>query len=439
MVSRVAEPSAGKAFRVGKSINHNASIIGPEAICWRIDVDACKGKDVLSADRLPALPAKNADMFRVVDRYVFWQYLQVFVICFVSLTGLYIVIDAFGHLDHFVDHAKDNGGLAAVMGKYYGYRSLVFFDRTSGVLALIAAMFTVTWLQRHNEITALLAAGVPRMKVLRPVIVACVIVTLFTAAARELVMPGLRHELSLDSKNLAGDAAMDLQSRYDNETGILLGGEKITLGNQTIQNASFLLPRPLATYGKQLTAESAEYVPALEGRVGGYWLRGVASPSTLLAQPTLMIENKPAIITPKDASWLQPDEVFVVSNVSFELLAGGSKWRDFASTGELIEQLSSPSVELGSDVRVAVHSRLLHPLMDITLLFLGLPLVVSRGNNNPFIAIGLCILVVTGFFLVTLGGQSLGATGWLRPTLAAWLPLLVFIPIAVGLSKALRS
>ena len=32
------------------------------------------------------------------------------------------------------------------------------------------------------------------------------------------------------------------------------------------------------------------------------------------------------------------------------------------------------------DVRVTVHSRVVQPILDVTLLFLGLPLVVARGS-----------------------------------------------------------
>ena len=131
--------------------------------------------------------------------------------------------------------------------------------------------------------------------------------------------------------------------------------------------------------------------------------------------------------------------MFVVTGVSFELLASGGQWRDMASTAELARALANPSTEMGPDVRVAVHSRLVQPFADITLLLLGLPLGISRGARSPFLAIGLSVFVVAGFFLVSLGGQALGAGGWLRPALAAWAPLLVFGPIAAAQCESLRE
>lgn len=384
-------------------------------------------------------------MFRIIDRYVLRQFVQFYLICFLSLVGLYVVIDAFGRLDHFVEHAKTEGSLLGTMGRYYGYKSLAFFNQTSGILALVAAMFTVTWAQRYNEMTALLAAGVPRLRVLRPVIIVSVVVSVGAAAIREMVIPQVRNELAADTKNLSGDEELPLMSRWDNETDIFLAGEGAIVASETIVRPAFKLPPELARYGKRLTAQSAQYVaaqdvPGQDDGPSGYWLRGVETPRTLLTSPSLRNDEQQVVVaSPADTPWLGPDEVFVVSNVPFELMAGGSSWRDFAATKELIDELASPSVELGPDVSVAVHRRLLSPLLDMTLLFLGLPLVVSRGARNPFLAIGLAMLVVTGFFLVALGSQSLGSSGWIRPALAAWAPLLVFVPVAVGLSDPLRE
>jgi lipopolysaccharide export system permease protein len=375
----------------------------------------------------------------IIDRYMLRQFVQVLVICFMSLTGLYIVIDAFGHLDHFVDYADQHGGLLQTLGSYYAYRSMAVFDRMSGVLALVAAMFTVTWIQRHQEMTALMSAGIPRLRVLRPVILAAIGVSLVAAAGREVVIPNIRHQLALDSKNLGGEAQADLQSRFDSQTDILMGGSKVVFAGENILKPNFVLPSGLDLYGKQLTAAEARYLPARDGMPSGYLFQGVTTPKTLLGESSLTVDDRPVVVTPRDAAWLKPDQVFVVSGVSFEFLSAGSTWRDYASTRELIHELRSPSTDLGADVRVAIHSRFLQPFLDTTLLFLGLPLVVSRGNRNPFIAVGLGMGVVTAFMLVALGCQSLGASGWLQPTLAAWLPLMAFAPLAVAMSDSLRQ
>ena len=134
-------------------------------------------------------------------------------ICFLSLTGLYIVIDAFGHLDHFSSLRREGRQPAGVMAQYYAYHSLAFFDGTSGILAMISAMFTVAWLQRHQELTAIMAAGISKFRVLKPLLFAAAGVSLLGVANRELVIPQVRDELTRDTKDLGGDAARDAGSR----------------------------------------------------------------------------------------------------------------------------------------------------------------------------------------------------------------------------------
>ncbi|MEX0611776.1 MAG: hypothetical protein WD229_06620, partial [Pirellulales bacterium] len=63
----------------------------------------------------------------------------------------------------------------------------------------------------------------------------------------------------------------------------------------------------------------------------------------------------------------------------------------------------------------------------------------TRTSRNPFLAIGLCLAVVTVFMLVVLGCQSLGSGGWLAAPLAAWLPLIIFAPLAAAMSDALQQ
>jgi lipopolysaccharide export system permease protein len=264
-------------------------------------------------------------------------------------------------------------------------------------------------------------------------------VSLAAAANREIVMPKIREHLANDSKNIGGEQAANMQPRLDSETGIFISGDKIVPAETKIVNPAFVLPRQFNQFGKQLTAAEAKYMPAEGDRPSGYMFYAVTRPKALLKSPWLLQDNKPIIMTPVGANWLAKDSVFVASGVSFEFLAAGATWRDFASTREMIEQLRSPSTDLGADVRVAIHGRFLQPLLDTTLLFLGLPFVVTRTNRNPFISLGLCLAVVTIFMIVELASQSLGSGGWLPPPLAAWLPLMIFAPIAAFTSSTLSQ
>ena len=48
---------------------------------------------------------------RILDRQRYWAFLKAYLICYVSLVGLYIVIDAFSNLDEFTKRADGLGEL----------------------------------------------------------------------------------------------------------------------------------------------------------------------------------------------------------------------------------------------------------------------------------------------------------------------------------------
>ena len=122
----------------------------------------------------------------IFDRYLLRMFVKVLVVSFLSLTGLYVIIDLFGNLEEFISYAEREGSLLGVLGDYYGARVLSFFDRISGLLALIAAIFTITWLQRTNELMAVTAAGIPKVRIVRPLIIATAFVAMLAAASREI-------------------------------------------------------------------------------------------------------------------------------------------------------------------------------------------------------------------------------------------------------------
>src|SRR3989304_9496658 len=98
-----------------------------------------------------------------------------------------------------------------------------------------------------------------------------------------------------------------MQSRFDSQTDVLLGGETVVFAEKKINRPNFVLPVGLDQFGRQLTAAEARYLPAREGLEGGYLLSGPTSPRALLSGPPLQLDGKPVVITPANAAWLAPD------------------------------------------------------------------------------------------------------------------------------------
>ena len=372
-----------------------------------------------------------------IDRYVLRLFLKVLIVCFISIGGLFIVVDAFSNVDQFVTYSRERGSVLTVLWHFYAARMLSLFDFSSGLLVLIAGMFTITWLQRTNEFTALMAAGLPKARIVMPLVIASVCISLLSAANREFVIPRFRDQLSQGWKELVGDGLQPMHSKFDNETNVLFDGKHVVESQKRIVDPVIGLPQGIPGVGKQLTAKTAQYLPAEGGRPRGYLLSEVRQSTDEME--SVLVNGRPVILTPKDAPWLESGQVFVASQLTFTHLTADRAWRQWSSSRQLIGALRNPSVDFGADVRVAVHLRFVKPLLDLTLLFLGLPMVLSPGKRNVFAAAGTCFLLVTGYYLVVVACQGLGANYFISPAFAAWCPLIVFSPIAYANAVAFWS
>src|SRR6202035_561320 len=101
------------------------------------------------------------------------------------------------------------------IGKYYAARSTTIFDRLSEMIVLLAAMFTIAWVQRNNELLPQLSAGVSTRRIVRPVLLsACAMMALATLN-QELVIPRLSNLLTINRDDPNGNRDLLVRSGYE--------------------------------------------------------------------------------------------------------------------------------------------------------------------------------------------------------------------------------
>jgi len=368
----------------------------------------------------------------LIDRYITRAQVNAFVVVFISLAGLYVVFDAFTNLDEFSDHAAKAGGLARVLGSYYGVRLIWFFDAASPVINLASAMFALSWLERHNELTALLAAGIDRWRIARPTLVFAAVISIAAVVSRETVIPSVRQAFARNAQDLAGERRLDFSPRYDIATDILFSGRHFQAGPMRIEAPSLMLPEHFqgTDYGHRISAADAVWRPASPDHPAGYLLSGVSEPTDIDILPRLESAGRSVVVTRASAAWLQPRQCFVCSDVTFEQLVGDTNWHLYSATPELLAALRNPALNFGTRVPLRIHARVTAPFLDMALVLLGIPLVLGPTRRGVFVAVGQCVLMTVLFFLVVMGCHALAGADVVGPATAAWLPLLILGPLA---------
>jgi lipopolysaccharide export system permease protein len=366
-------------------------------------------------------------MIKLVDRLLVFAYLKAYLVCLVSLMSLYIVVDLFTNLEDFAQHTHGLASVLRYIGIYYGYRASQIFDRLCEAIVLLAATFTVAWMQRNNELLPLLSAGVSTRRVIRPVLLTACLMLGLTVANQEYVIPQVANRLMLDRDDPNGEKDIAVRGAFE-PNGIHIGGLVATRKGLVVKNFDCVLPENIAGALVHLSAQQARYVPPGDGPQTGGWLLTGADP------PELEQWTHPVL------EMIDPGKYFLhTEEVDFDSITRPRAWYLFASTARLYTELGkSDSTRLAS-MAVLFHMRLTRPILGLILVFLGLSVILRDQNRNVFISAGLCLVLGALFYIACFICKHLGDNEYLSPALAAWLPVLGFGPLAFVLLDAIHT
>jgi len=397
-----------------------------------------------------------------IDRYIFVLFARTTLICFCSLAGVFVVFHAFNNLDELAKQTDDGTSMATVLAAYYGPYMLLLFDWTASIITLTAMLFTIGWLRRSGELTALLAAGVNHGRILRPMLVLSFLVCALQVVNREVLIPPYRDLLTTKPGELASESAQKMLPSYDKSSGILVEGNGLYSAEGIIKDPGFRLYASYANFGDTVTGNTAQWQESTGDRPSGYLVTGVSRPANIDKLPSglLMLASarqglngqaldgqeldgqdlnsqeakkygRPVLITPRDAPWLKPNECFVSTTLNPEVLRDNPRSTRLTAMPELIRRVRNSSVHSSDALRVMLHERFLRAPLDFCLVLLGLPLVVNRGDKRLFSVVGQAMGIVLLFFGLKTVAGGMGGGGYLfSPSMAAWVPLLVLGPFA---------
>jgi lipopolysaccharide export system permease protein len=365
---------------------------------------------------------------KLIDRVLLRAYLKAYFVCLVSLVSLYIIVDLFTNVEEFAEY---HHGLLSVLkhiGAYYAYRIAYIFDRLCEAIVLLAAMFTVAWMQRNNELLPLLSAGVSTRRVVRPVFIGACLMLSLSVLNQEFIIPRIGSYLLNDKNDPLGEREMLVQGAFFEPNGIHIGGKVATRQDMIVKSFDVVFPESLAGGLVTLSADKAYYYPPGRSSRGTGWLLVHANP------PELEHWNNPVL------EMIEPGKYFLhTKQIDFDALTRRPTWYVYASTPRLLGELSRPDSARLAAMAVIFHMRLTRPILGLLLVFLGLSVILRDQNRNVFLSAGMCLVLCGLFFGACVVCKHLGDSEWLSPALAAWLPVLFFGPLSFALFDAIHT
>ncbi len=371
---------------------------------------------------------------RLLDRYLLRELLVPLGFCLVGFLMFFIIFDLFGSLDDFQAHKLHGLDVA----EYYAVKTPEFLVTVLPVALLLALLYTLTNLARHQELTAIRAAGIGLWRMCAPHLSVGFIASLGLFAMNELWVPDAddtaesilnrRRERTAPAVTTVDRGSVDFVNSLDGRIWHMDAFDRKT-GEMINPKVGWSLPDGSR---RELLARRAS------------WTNGVWTFHEVIEHTYAPITGA---LTWTNTPWLAVSG-FTESPAS---IRSGMKIADRLNRRRT-RSADIPLVELLDYLRLhprltpqdrawlltKLQGRLATPWTCLVVVLIALPFSALTGRGSVFVGVASSLVICFGYFILLQVGLALGAGGYLSPWVAAWSPNLLVSAIGLWLLRRVQ-
>jgi len=338
----------------------------------------------------------------LLDRYVAREFVSVFVLTALGFVLLYLVIDLFDRLDILLRY---HASLYSAV-KYFAFKIPLMVTQVIPPAVLVSCLISLGLLGRHNEITAMRAAGVSLLQTARPLLIAAVTISVLALAWDEGVVPYCARQFQQIN---------NIEIRKRAPRGILSERDIWYRGARGIYNIGHIDQERGKLYGLTIYRVDPNFSlrTILEVPVatwdGDQWHASSGVEHVVLDDGNL--ESRPLETTVP---------IITESLGDFSEVHREPEELSYLELRRRIEQLAQQGIDPSAHL-VDLQMKLAVPFASFVLAWVGIPLA-GRVRRHPSIAatLGVGLLVGAGYWVILAFGKSLGETVVIPSIVAAW-------------------
>lgn len=360
-------------------------------------------------------------MGSIIDRYILKSFVVYFLGALALFSILFCVVDLMSNLARY----EVPGSLIL---KYYGYYIFEIAYQMLPVACLVGTIFTLTTMSRNLELTALFSMGMSFFRVTAPILAAVLLISGVGFFLSDRALPQLIKERSylyyteiLKRPDLYSTVKAD--RIWFRSRNMIFNLQSIQAAKGQASGLTLYFFDPEFQLSEMITAEDVTMSE------GGGWVLGSG-------QVTLLGEEHQAPRTQafERKTLTMPHEFADLSETSTP-----SESLSLGELGRYIERNKAAGLDT-LHYEVDYHSKWGFALAAFVMSVIGLPFTVSQQRSGGrTLALGMCIGLAFGYWVLFSSGQSLGRHGVLPPVAAAWLPNFLMLALSVVLFRRLRK
>ncbi|MDO4584365.1 MAG: LptF/LptG family permease [Planctomycetia bacterium] len=376
--------------------------------------------------------------FTIVDRYFIRQLLWTTFLCFFCVVGIYLLFDMLPKFESIPELFREHSwGAFSILFQYYTVRILNLLQYTGITFIILGVTITFYSMERNSNLTTrggevipMLTSGFSRWRVAIPFCYTGIFMVLLLTLVLEGFFPYCESWPGANSSSYTPDKTAEMEEKRDFQTGITILGNQLDLETGTIQNPRFIIPISLThSHVDTLIAATATWMEATSEHPSGYALTNVVD----LGRKTWIfssLSSEKIILSRNQAPWMETGELFICTEMRPTYLRSKAKAFVPESLWKLRQKLAEPNDDFQLETRVALHSRILKPFLEMSLFFLTIPIILSARLRSKLMISILLLGVILLFQLIPILCRGLGERDVVSPFFAAWIPIFVFYSLA---------
>ena len=358
---------------------------------------------------------------RIIDRYLLGGFLHSLLFCLALFFILFIVIDAFNNLDEFLKH----GVSMRVIISYYLYSVPSIFVQVIPVGVLVAILYTLGNLNRHNEILAFKASGISGFHILAPYLFVGILISFGVFLLSERVVPKTAVTSAAIMEGLIQKGKKNFDERAIQNVTLFTKGNRMVFAKEfeistsTLYDVVLFEDDPHRVIQDKLTAKKARY----DNNAWTFY-------DTIRYQMNRRgeLSGEPVFSTSQKVALEAKPEDFLKGSSQVEFM-------NVSQLGETIEHLQGVGRKLAYKLSVDFHYKIAFPFVTFVVILIGSPLAMGSARGRAARGIGTSVVIVFLYFGLNSVCLALGKGGSLPPLFSAWFSNLLFATIGIYLIK----
>lgn len=367
---------------------------------------------------------------KILDRYIAKNFLIGYLISMGVLVGMRVVIDLFVNVDEFAQLA-DRADLNSIqllqrIFFYYGVQSTLYFRDFAGIITVVAAVFSLGKMTRNNELIAIMASGISLKRIIMPIILLSIILTGLLVVDQEVLIPKFANYLVRSHDATPGQEAYELWFLSDGN-GSLICTKKFDEQTQQMHTPTIIKRRKTGEGSWEVVGRILADLAVYNEKQKRWDLtKGVYTPLTIHKDT----EDFSSVSLPYPVDYYESD--LVPADIPIRRQEG---YKSLLSSHQLAVLVRNQArIKDKAELHSQRHFRFTDPIVNIIMLLVSLPVLVCRDPKAMKTAVVVSFSITLACFIFMFTCKMLATEvffGQVRPALWAWLPIIVFMPIAL--------